>query len=109
MTTLPDIFIRMIGCLPLPMIRMLGSFLGFVLAKLPTRLKQTTELHLARCLPEMSAEDRARVAKDSLVASAHAIVEAPAIWFGSIARRRHWIATSAEQLYTIRLLLPTES
>lgn len=102
MTTLPDIFIRMLGCLPLAMIRMLGSLLGFVLAKLPTRLKQTTELHLARCLPEMSAEDRAQIAKDSLVASAHAIVEAPAIWFGPIARRRRWIAASAEQLNTIR-------
>lgn len=102
MTTLPDIFIRTIGCLPLPMIRTLGSFLGLVLAKLPTRLKQTTEHHLAHCLPEISAEDRAQIAKDSLVASAHAIVEAPAIWFGPIARRRRWIAASADQLNTIR-------
>lgn len=102
MTTLADIFIRLIGSLPLPVIRILGALLGFVLAKLPTRLKQTTELQLARCLPEMPAEDRARIADDSLVASAHAIVEAPAIWFGPISRRQRWIANSDEPLNTIR-------
>ncbi|WP_293368669.1 hypothetical protein [Nevskia sp.] len=92
----------MLGLMPLPALRMLGLVLGALLVRLPNRYRTITRLHLLRCLPDIPASERLQIERSSLIASAQAIFEAPAIWFGPLARRQRWIVASPEQLAIIR-------
>lgn len=94
--------LRFLGVLPLACARCLGWLVGLALVRLPNRFKQITERHLEHCFPHMTPAERAVIAHDSLRASAHAITEAPTIWFGPLRRRKHWIDTSHDQLDKIR-------
>ncbi len=93
-TVLRALFL-MLGYLPLALLHALGALLGSLLWWLPNRFRTITELHLARCLPELDAASRARIARASLRESLKAVCEAPAIWFGPLGRRRRWLADPA--------------
>lgn len=102
MQTVLRALLTVLGHLPLLALRPLGFLLGQLLIQLPNRFRAITRLHISRCLSSSDRAERSRIERNSLIASAHAIFEAPAIWFGPLARRRRWIATSDESLQLIR-------
>jgi KDO2-lipid IV(A) lauroyltransferase len=81
-----------LGQLPLPLLHGLGWLLGDLLWRLPNGLRWLTLRQLQLCLHERSPAQRARIARRSLIESAKAVCEAPAIWFGPERRLRRWIA-----------------
>jgi KDO2-lipid IV(A) lauroyltransferase len=83
------------GTLPLPLLHAAGAALGTLLWLLPTPQRAVTRRHLERCLPELSAGQRRRIAHQSLRHSMKAVFEAPAIWFGPRARLRRWLEDPA--------------
>lgn len=81
----------LLGALPLPLLHGFGYGVGTLLWWLPNSMKRNTLLHLQRCMPELSAAERNRIARLSLINSAKAIAEAPALWFGAKWRLRSWL------------------
>ena len=80
----------LLGQLPLPLLHGLGWLLGNLLWLAPNGLRAVTRRHLELCFPERSAQERARIERLSLIESAKAVCEAPALWFGSERRLRRW-------------------
>ena len=101
MQTVLRALFRLLGHLPLAGLHALGTALGLLLIALPNRFRTITALHLSRCLPELDVQERRRIAEASLIESLKAVVEAPAIWFGPLARRQCWL-DDATALATIR-------
>lgn len=97
MTGLLRLLLILAGTLPLMLTHALGALLGNVLWCLPIGLKRRTLRHLELCLPELDAAARRRIARRSLVHSAKAVLEVPAIWFGPRWRLRRWLADTATQ------------
>lgn len=95
MQTVLRALLILLGHLPLAVLHGAGGLLGGLLWRLPNRLRTITLLHLQRCLPELDEVSRARIARASLVESARAVLEAPAIWFGPLGRRRRWLDDAA--------------
>ncbi|GAC1629322.1 MAG: lysophospholipid acyltransferase [Nevskia sp.] len=95
MQTLLRLLLTIIGGLPLPLLHGCGWLLGLLLWLLPNRFRAITQRHLERCLPELDAASRARIARRSLIESMKAVIEAPAIWFGPAWRLRRWIDAPA--------------
>ncbi len=91
METALRLLLTAVGWLPLPLLHGLGWLLGTLLYLLPNRQRAITRRHLQRCLPERDAAARARLERLSLIESAKAVCEAPAIWFGPEWRVRRWI------------------
>lgn len=100
MKSLTRFLLKTLGRLPLPLLHATGAALGALMWWLPSSLKAVTLRHLELCLPELDAGQRRRLARESLVQSMQAVLEAPAIWFGPEARLRRWVAEPAmrEQL-----------
>ncbi|MDB5987117.1 MAG: hypothetical protein JWR16_2170 [Nevskia sp.] len=93
-----------LGALPLALLHGLGWLLGNLLWWLPNKLKRITLRHLELCFPQWSPQQRACIARRSLIESAKAVAEAPAIWFGSSRRLAHWLDDAAAQAQLRALL-----
>ncbi|MBX6420344.1 MAG: hypothetical protein QJR02_12940 [Sinobacteraceae bacterium] len=81
----------LLGQLPLPLLHAFGWVLGHLLWLTPNEYRRITARHLDLCFPERSARERARIARRSLIESAKAVCEAPALWFGAERRLRRWL------------------
>ena len=97
-----EIVMRLLGNMPLAIARVVGWLLGLVLIAIPNKFRKISDLHLAQCMPQTTPASRRKILRDSLFASAHAVTEAPAIWFGPLHRRKRWISTSPGQLAKIQ-------
>lgn len=97
-----EIVMRLLGNMPLAIARIVGSLLGLILIAIPNKFRKISDLHLARCMPQTTPASRRKILRNSLFASAHAVTEAPAIWFGPLHRRKRWISTSPGQLAKIQ-------
>lgn len=95
MRTLLRALLVALGQLPLPCLHAFGWLLGNLLWLTPNKFARITHLHLRRCFPGGDARWRARIARASLVESAKAVAEAPAIWFACAPRLRRWTADAA--------------
>jgi len=84
-----------LGWLPLPLLHAGGWLLGWLLWLFPNELRDISQRHLDRCLPELSAAERRRIVRRSLCQSMQAVLEAPAIWFGPAWRLRRWLDDAA--------------
>lgn len=91
------ILLTLLGALPLPVLHAFGFGIGTLLWWLPNSLKRNTLLHLQRCLPELSERERKCLARRSLVHSAKAVTEAPALWFAPQWRLRRWLNEAETQ------------
>lgn len=91
MNGLLRILLILLGALPLPFLHGIGFVLGTLLWWLPNSLKRVTLLQLERCMPALSVAERRRIARLSLINSAKAICEAPALWFAPEWRLRRWL------------------
>jgi len=94
----------MLGHLPLRLLHAVAALGGALLWAVPNRQKQITLLHLDRCLPDLPAETRQRIARDSLGHMLKAIIEAPILWFGAEPPLRRWVHDPAaeQQLQALR-------
>ncbi|MES2490453.1 MAG: lysophospholipid acyltransferase family protein [Pseudomonadota bacterium] len=97
MVGLLRIVLILVGALPLPLLHGFGYFAGTLLYLFPNSMRRTTLLQLQRCMPELSERERQRIARLSLINSAKAISEAPAIWFGPRWRLRRWLNSAQTQ------------
>ena len=73
--------IRGFAILPLSWAQSLGALVGWLLWQIPNRLRRTTQSNLALCLPELTDDERRRLAKTSLIASGKTVAEVGAVWF----------------------------
>lgn len=96
--------LRGLGSLPLPLTHALAAVLSLLLILLPNRLRRISEKQLRYCLPAQSLPRRWRIVAASLMHSAMATLEAPAIWFGPERRLRRWLRApeAAAQLAALR-------
>lgn len=74
------LFIKATSLLPLSVLRALGTGLGYCNWALNTRAKKSTLINLAIAFPEMSEEDRRRLAQQSLCETMKTLLEAGKIW-----------------------------
>ncbi len=78
--------IRLVSKLSLPAAQRLGSALGTLASWLPNRSRRVTEVNLQLCFPELSAEQRQRLVRDSLRHTGQVAMEIPLIWEWPVAR-----------------------
>lgn len=93
-----------LGALPLALLHGLGWLLGNLLWLTPNKLKRISLRHLELCFPQWPAPQRRRVARRSLIESAKAVTEAPAIWFGASRRLARWLDDEAAKTQLRTLL-----
>lgn len=91
------VLLRLYARLPLRVVHALAVPFGALLWRLPNRQRETTCLHLQRCLPELDAAARERIARESLTEMVRAMLEAPLLWFGPETRLRRWMADADAQ------------
>jgi KDO2-lipid IV(A) lauroyltransferase len=78
------LILKVSSLIPLGMLRVLGSCLGYCHWALNTRVKKTTLTNLKICFPNMSLVDQQKLARKSLCETMKALLEAGRIW------RRDW-------------------
>lgn len=91
MATVMRALLILIGFLPLSVLHAIGCVLGLLLLCVPNRLGRITRFHIRTCLPQVGEQEQRRIARGSLMHSACAVLEAPAIWFGPLKRRQRWL------------------
>ncbi len=79
-------FIRLLGLFPLRVVHALGWFIGRIAWISGSRMREVTETNLRLCLPDMPAAERERLARDSLVETARAMMETGMAWMWPEAR-----------------------
>jgi len=72
--------LRLMALLPLPLVRAVGTLLGWLLALLPNELRHITRVNLERCLPEQSPGERERLVRRSLVETGRTFAELGPLW-----------------------------
>ncbi len=80
--------IRFLGVMPLPLLRFLGAFLGFVLYQLPNRERETAQVNLRMCFPDLDENERNQLLRETLRENATTLLEMPAVWYG---RTEKWL------------------
>ena len=83
--------LRLLAPLPLPIHHALGTALGLAAWWLPTRMRRRSLQNLERCLPELDARQRRRLARRSLVETGKAAMEIACLWFSPDARIRRLV------------------
>ena len=82
-------FIRFFAWLPVPINHCLGAMLGTIIYRINGRERHITEQNLQCCFANLSAEQRAKIAKGSLQETGKWAFETPAVWL----RGKNWRAS----------------
>jgi len=85
------VVIRSIGLLPRWLLQGLGRAFGVWLYMIRSRSRRITEINLGLCLPELSADQQAGLARSSLLATAQTAFETPAVWCKKSKHLLTWI------------------
>jgi Kdo2-lipid IVA lauroyltransferase/acyltransferase len=80
---LAPLIFKGLALLPLSLLRLLGSFIGWIMWQTNSRAAQVTLENLSLCFPELSTQARAQLAQQSLRETAKTAMEAGAIWRNS--------------------------
>lgn len=72
--------LRVVGWLPLGRAQRIGRWIGLLLWKVPTKAREVTDINLRICLPELSGQERERMAQASLVQTGQTMLEVPLMW-----------------------------
>ena len=80
--------LRLTAALPLPLVRALGAFVGHLGALLPNQLRRHARWNVAWCLPDLSARERRRLVRRSLVETGKTLGEAGAAYLWPVERLR---------------------
>ena len=67
--------------LPLPIIHGIGVCIGWGLRLIPNRSRQTSEINIALCWPELSSREQRVLLRNSLKETGKTIIETSALWF----------------------------
>lgn len=78
--------LRLLARLPYPAIQALGASLGWLLGRVPNRHLRITARNLEVCFPEMTAAERLRLARRSLVETGKTLTESLFLWLGNARR-----------------------
>jgi len=81
-------FIKVASYLPLWFSRALGTALGVAMSYSNSRFAMVTRKNIELCLPELSTEERERLAKRSMIETCQLTLEVPAVWLRSY---QHWL------------------
>jgi len=73
--------IRGFAILPMGVAQFLGALIGWLLWLIPNRLRRTTVSNVDLCLPELTDEERRRIARRSLIETGKTVTEVGAVWF----------------------------
>lgn len=92
--------IRLLGSLPLSLLRRLGGLFGAALYYSDNRAEKVTDENLQLCLPQLSAQARTQLAKSSLRESGKFAFESCAVW----SRNRRWMLSKIGKIYGEELL-----
>jgi KDO2-lipid IV(A) lauroyltransferase len=79
-------FARLFAALPLPIAHALGALLGLAGAIVPSSFARRTRFHIARCLPELDARARRRLARRALIEAGKTLAELPFLFLAPEAR-----------------------
>ena len=71
------------GYLPLPIIHGIGVCIGWGLLLIPNRSRQTSEINIALCWPELSSREQRALLRNSLKETGKTIIETSALWLRS--------------------------
>ena len=66
--------------LPLPIIHGIGVCIGWGLRLIPNRSRQTSEINIALCWPELSSREQRALLRNSLKETGKTIIETSALW-----------------------------
>jgi KDO2-lipid IV(A) lauroyltransferase len=69
--------------LPLPIIHGIGVCIGWGFLLFPNRTRQTSEINIALCWPELSTREQRRLLRKSLGETGKTIIETSALWLRS--------------------------
>lgn len=91
--------LRLVARLPWRLLSLAGAALGNLLWFAKSRERRTTEINLARCLPELDPSRRRRLARASLADFARTALEIVKVWFDDPDRvMRAIVAVEGEEL-----------
>lgn len=76
--------LRLLSWLPLPLLHKLAEWIGAVAYMLPTETRRVTLINLQRTMPELSDNERKRLARRSVQETIKAGFELSHMWYGSI-------------------------
>lgn len=85
-TDLTGTGLRLLARLPYPLVQAVGAGLGWLAGRIPNRHRRITERNLALCFPELSARERRRLARRSLVETGKTLTESVFLWLGDSRR-----------------------
>jgi KDO2-lipid IV(A) lauroyltransferase len=66
--------------LPLPLIHGVGAAFGWGLFMIPNRIRQTSEINIAQCWPELSTSAQGKLLRASMIETGKTIIESGALW-----------------------------
>ena len=69
--------------LPLPAIHGIGVCIGWGLLLIPNRSRQSSEINIALCWPELSTHEQRRLLRNSLRETGKTMIETSALWLRS--------------------------
>ncbi len=72
--------LRVLARLPLRRVQALGAGIGHLLAIIPNDLRRTARINLARCCPELTATQRRRLLRRSLIETGKTATEIGPLW-----------------------------
>ena len=80
--------LRLTAALPLALSRALGAAIGRLCLLLPNQFRRHTRWNVAWCLPELSASERRRLVRRSLIETGKTLGEGGAVYLWPVARLR---------------------
>lgn len=78
--------LRILSWIPLPLIHGLGHIIGLFVYWIPNSLKKVAAINLQLCFPQMTAAERQKVLRQSLIESIKTGLEMGAMWFWPVER-----------------------
>lgn len=79
--TLTRIFFRCLALLPLRVVHGLGSLLGVIFWRFPTRLRATTSVNIQNCFPELNPAQQTTLIQTNLKETGKTLLEVGPVWF----------------------------
>jgi Kdo2-lipid IVA lauroyltransferase/acyltransferase len=92
--------VKLLACLPLFAIQILGYGVGFCISLFPSQLKQVTLINLEVCFPEQTPAWRKHIAKLSIINTVMTAFEYAIHWFWPIAKIKQVIVEPDEDTTT---------
>ncbi|KAA8983680.1 LpxL/LpxP family Kdo(2)-lipid IV(A) lauroyl/palmitoleoyl acyltransferase [Halospina sp. K52047b] len=76
--------LRMLAYLPLPVLQAIGRGLGWLSYLIGAERRTIARTNISLCFPEMSAKEREKLVRESIIATTKGYVESPKAWWGNM-------------------------